>query len=182
MSAAKPSRELNTAQAGGGESFLRKWLGRLAGVAFGSVATMVTPFWPTEPTIDPAYQSLGAPMDVPFAIANASKAFALADLKISCELIELRTSIGVRISQLLVAVDSRSELGRAEQALYVCPFSKSLRLAPSDHVVQATIRFHYTYRQSLFGSETEMGSRKSPEFRLLTTVTPNVWERRRELR
>ncbi|MDX3965174.1 MAG: hypothetical protein QHD01_01085 [Bradyrhizobium sp.] len=149
--------------------------------AIGFVAGVLQPFWPTEPDFDTGAPSLASPFDVPFTVTNRSKLFKITNLKIVCELIEVKTrnNNGVANMSLNVAVSNFIE--PQEAPIYTCPLHRIIALPQGDPIVSAVMRFKYSYSQSGFWNDTEMPVKHSPVFSLLTDVVPARWTAQRRL-
>lgn len=159
--------------------FVDSFRGRVAvgltSAALGFAISALSPFWPTEPEIEAGAASLASPFDIPFSIKNNSKVFKITNLRISCELIEVVTSTNVGLSNVALVVDAANYILPTEASIYVCPLNRMVRLPFGTPITKATIRFRYSYSQSVLWNETSMMSKESKEFRLLTGVLPQRW-------
>jgi len=149
--------------------------------ALGFGISALSPFWPTEPDIEAGAASLASPFDIPFSIKNNSKVFKITNLRISCELIEVTTSTNAGLSNVALVIDTTNYILPTEAPIYVCPLNRMVRLPSGAPITKATMRFRYSYSQSVLWSETSMTSKESKEFRLLTGVLPQRWTADRAL-
>jgi hypothetical protein len=149
--------------------------------ALGFAISALSPFWPTEPDIEAGAASLASPFDIPFSIKNNSKVFKITNLRISCELVEVTTSTNAGLSNVALVIDATNYILPTEAPIYVCPLNRMVRLPSGAPITKATMRFRYSYSQSVLWSETSMTSKESKEFRLLTGVLPQRWTADRAL-
>jgi hypothetical protein len=153
----------------------------VASALVGGVIAAWSPFWPTAPEIEAGVPSLGSAFDIPFTIFNRSKFFSLTNFKISCEIVEAVTPTNAGVSNVALVVDASNYIGRAEVAIYTCPLNRFVRMPAGSPIERASIRFRYSYSQSILWSETAMFPQETKEFRLLTKVSPLRWTSERSL-
>lgn len=148
------------------------------------VGTAAMALWSLRPI--PGYSSddvlAGSPFDVAFRVENTSPWFALANLKVSCVLAQVRAS-GIPPT-LIDSVDAQFPTGAAhlepgQSASFRCPF-RSLIGHPitrdAEIVQRAEIYFHSKYDAPLLGSLRITDN--SDHFFLNTRLLPPRWTNR----
>ena len=163
------------------DTIIGRVLAGLTIARIGFLAGTFQPFWPTEPEFDAGAPSLASPFDVPFTVTNNSKVFKITDLKIICELIEVTTRNNNGVANITLNVAASNFIEPGEAPIYICPLNRFVALPQGDPIVRAVMRFNYSYSQSAWWSETQMASKQTRVFSLLTNVVPPRWTAQRRL-
>ena len=159
-----------------------RWAVKIGGVLVGPVLAVIVaiytfwgPPWPTAPTFDPGFPSLGSPLDVPFNVTNKSAIFPIYDLTIFCAAEDITMGGAIHLDNVGASeIANGQTLQPLESRSYVCALKKFIRIQPEPKIEKATIGFLSTYKRWPWGG---MSKSISDRFTLNATTAPPQWTR-----